>query len=110
MENIEVLKKDIQLIKNKISECVSNKFTDCFDIEMKIMTELPEQYNDYPWLIKRLSKSNFTDDKWLDKFISSLESVAKGESTLASVELKLGEELKQEYIDPILEKNKNKKQ
>ena len=57
MENIEVLKKDIQLIKNKISECVSNKFTDCFDIEMKIMTELPEQYNDYPWLIKRLSKS-----------------------------------------------------
>jgi hypothetical protein len=28
-----------------------------FDIEMTLMTELPELYNSYPWLIKSFSKS-----------------------------------------------------
>jgi len=104
MENIIDLKKDIELIKNKIKECRDKNMIKDFDIEMAVMTDLPEQYNQYPWLIKRLSKSN--DDQYLKKFVNALESVAKGESSLASVELKLGEELKNKFIDPILEKNK----
>ena len=104
MENITDLKKDIELIKNKIKECRDKNITKDFDIEMVVMTDLPEQFNQYPWLIKRLCKSN--NDEYLEKFVNALESVAKGESTLASVELKLGEELKNKFFDPILEKNK----
>ena len=95
MENIIDLKKDIELIKNKIKECRDKNMTKDFDIEMAVMTDLPEQYNQYPWLIKRLSKTN--NEEYLEKFVSALESVAKGESTLASVELKLGEELKNKF-------------
>jgi len=102
MDKVEELKRDIQNIKEKIEECKLKNKTDHFDIEMVIMTELPELYDQYPWLIKRLSKS--TDDKWLNKFVDELESVTKGNKTLAAVELSLGNELKEEFIDPVVSK------
>lgn len=100
------LKTDIQLIKNKIIEAKTKKITDAFQIEMIIMEELPEQYGQYPYLIKRLLKNE--DESYLNKFIDELESVVKGDQSLASVELKLGMELKQKFIDPILEQQKTK--
>jgi hypothetical protein len=49
----------------------------------------------------------------LNKFLESLEKVVLGEQTLASTELKLGIELKTQFLDQILEENakkeKNKK-
>lgn len=104
---MESLKKDVNDIKNKIKECKDKGVNDNFDIEMTIMTELPDLYNDYPWLIKRLSKSD--DDFFLNKFIEDLDAIEKGEKSRASVELKLGVELKEKFVDPILEKEKNKK-
>ena len=53
MDNIISLKKDINVLRNKVTECKKSNITDSFDIEMKIMTELPELYDSYPWLIKR---------------------------------------------------------
>jgi len=44
----------------------------------------------------------------LNKFILELEGVVKGNQSLASVELKLGMELKQQFIDPVLEQNSKK--
>ena len=102
MDNVQNLKKDIKAIKDKIVECRNNKVTEAFDIEMTVMTELPELYNDYPWLIKRLSKSE--DYEYLTKFVDSLEAVSKGDKTLAAVELTLGMDLKRKFLDPVLDK------
>ena len=92
------LKKDIQLILNKINFYKSIDITDSFKIEMHLMEELPEQYSEYPWLIKRLCKS--TDTTWLDKMVGKLDSVIVGDKNLATVEMELGTELKKIFIDP----------
>jgi hypothetical protein len=101
VEGIDKLKLDIKTIKDKIEECKKKKFT-TFDTEMCIMTELPEQYDSYPWLIKMFSKCKDNEYEsyilYLTKMVTSLESVAKGESTLASVEMKLGQELYDKYV------------
>jgi hypothetical protein len=108
VDKMTELKLDIQTIKNKINECKNKDITDGFIIEMTIMEELPELYTNYPFLIKKLLKNN-SDDTYLNKFINELDGIVKGEQSLASVELKLGMELKQQFIDPILEQNiKNK--
>jgi hypothetical protein len=101
VEGIDRLKFDIKTIKDKIEEC-KKKNLKTFDTEMSIMTELPEQYDSYPWLIKMFSKCKDNEYEsfilYLNKMVSSLESVIKGESTLASVEMKLGQELYDKYI------------
>ena len=103
---MDELKSNIQTIKNKIEECKNNNIIDPFSIEMNIMENLPELYSQYPYLIKKLLKDN--DESYLNKFISELEGVVKGEQSLASVELRLGMELKQQFIDPVLEQNSKK--
>ena len=103
---MDELKLDILTIKNKITECRNNNIIDAFMIEMNIMENLPDLYSQYPYLIKKLLKDN--DESYLNKFISELEAVVKGNKSLSSVELKLGTELKQQFIDPILEQNTKK--
>jgi hypothetical protein len=101
IDGINKLKIDIKTIKDKIEECRNKKFT-TFDTEMCIMTELPEQYDSYPWLIKMFSKCKKNEYEefinYLTKMVTSLESVSKGDSTLASVEMKLGQELYDKYV------------
>jgi hypothetical protein len=104
LQKLVDLKTDIQTIKEKIIECRNKNILDTFKIEMTIMEELPELYGQYPYLIKKLLKN--TDETYLTRFVNELESVVKGEQSLASVELKLGMELKQKFIDPVLEQNK----
>jgi len=101
LQKIEELKKDMTIIREMISNCKKTGMA-AFDIEMKVMTELPELYDHYPFLIKRLSKS--TDDSYLDKFILAIQQVYKGEKTLAAVELNLGLELKKQFIDSVIDK------
>jgi hypothetical protein len=112
IEGIEKLKTDINVIRNKIEECKKNNLN-TFDTEMKMMTELPEQYDSYPWLIKMFSKCKDNDYEsfitYLTKIVTSLESVSKGESTLASVEMKLGQELYDKYAADIVNKLEAKK-
>jgi len=100
-------KKNVELIKNKLKELRDMGINDSFQLEMRIMEELPEQYSTFPWLIKRLTKSQ--DDAILNKFLESLEKVVLGEQTLASTELNLGLELKKQFIDSVLEENEKKK-
>ena len=100
-QKIEELKTDMKLIREMVTNC-RKQGKDGFDIEMTIMTELPELYEQYPFLVKRLSKS--TDDAYLDKFIAAIEQVSKGEKSLAAVELNLGLELKEKFIDSVINK------
>lgn len=99
-------KKNVELIKNKLKELRDKGIKDSFELEMKMIEELPEQYDSFPWLIKRLTKSE--DETILNKFIESLEKVVSGEQTLAATELNLGLELKKQFLDDILEKKKEK--
>jgi len=101
LQKIDDLKKDMIAIREMVAKC-RNEGKDGFDIEMNVMIQLPEMYEQYPFLVKRLSKS--TDDSYLDKFINSIEQVAKGEKSLAAVELNLGLELKKKFIDSVLDK------
>lgn len=103
LQKLEALKSDMKIIRETVSNC-RLKGKDGFDIEMFVMTELPELYEQYPFLIKRLSKS--TDDSYLDKFINAITEVSNGEKSLASVELNLGLELKKKFVDSVLDKKK----
>ena len=104
LEGVIELKANIAELRQKIQDLKNKKITDPFQMEMIIMEELPEIYSKYPWMTKKLTKGE--EDGYLDKFVDGIESVIKGEKTLASVELKLGMELKEKYVDPVL-KNKN---
>lgn len=100
-------KRNVQLIRDKLKEYRKEGIADSFELEMKLMEELPEQYSEFPWLVKRLTKSE--DETYLDKFLESLERVVTGDQSLASAELNLGLELKQQFIDPILNKQEEDK-
>jgi len=100
-------KRNVQLIRDKLKEYRKEGIKDSFELEMKLMEELPEQYSEFPWLVKRLTKSE--DETYLDKFLESLERVVTGDQSLASAELNLGLELKQQFIDPILNKQEEDK-
>lgn len=105
MEKFDQLKSDINTIKNKIVEC-NDKQLSKFDIEMTLMTELPELYNSYPWLIKSFSRSQPSEFMiMMNKMVGSLETVVKGEATLASVEMKLGQELFDHYVGDKIKPN-----
>ena len=110
------MKEDIKKIKDKIEELKKNqkpstvdtsKLTSVqkdemekmaiFEIEMTMSIELPELYDQYKSLIKRLIKSN--NDTILNKMLSALEDVSKGDKTLAAVELSLGKELFNTFVD-----------
>lgn len=114
------MKLDIKTIKDKIEELKKNKKVSnintntltsvqkdemekmaIFDIEMTMSIELPELYDQYKSLIKRLIKSN--NDTILNKMLAALEDVSNGEKTLAAVELSLGRELFDTFVDPVLQ-------
>jgi hypothetical protein len=116
------MKQDIKTIKDKIDEIKKNKKPSTvdtskltniekdemekmaiFEIEMTMAIELPELFDQYKNLIKRLIKSN--NDTILNKMLNALEDVTNGEKTLAAVELSLGRELFDTFVDPVL-KNK----
>jgi len=106
MEVANASKDEVDEMAAKIADEHAKKAESAaaFEIEMHIMTELPELYEQYPFLIKRLSKS--IDDSYLDKFLKGIEEVAKGEKSLAAVELNFGLELKKTFIDSVLDKKK----
>lgn len=94
------LRKDVKLITDRINFYKSLNIEDPFKIEMQLMEDLPEQYSEFPWLIKRLCKSS--DTTWLDKMMSSLTSVVNGDKNLAKVEFELGTELKKQFVDSVI--------
>jgi hypothetical protein len=106
MEAIDKVKTDVTTIRNKVIECQKKNLSK-FDIEMTLMTELPELYSDYPWLIKSFSRSASVDEfmKMINKMFANLETVDRGDETLAAVEMKLGQELFDHYIGDKIPKN-----
>ena len=97
--NVNFIKQNVQEIQEIINQ---NLNTDPFDLELKFMESHPEFYQQHPFLVKKLCKKE--DITMLFKMLTNLDQVEKGEKSLASVELKLGNELANQYIYPKLNK------
>ena len=101
--NISLIKTTINNINDIILRMSNNGTTEPFDFEMEIMSQYPEFYNEYPFLVKKICKRE--DISMLYKMFENLEQVQSGNKSLASVELKLGNELADKYINPAIKKN-----
>jgi hypothetical protein len=97
--NIDVVKQQVMVIQQYINK-YPNK--DEFDLEMEIMESLPEFYEDYPFLVKKLCKRD--DVSMLYTMIEKLEAVEKGDESLATVEYNLGNNLAEKYLQPVIDK------
>ena len=100
--NINFIKTTINSINQLIEKMTKNGTTEPFDFELEIMTQYPEFYNEYPFLVKKLCKKE--DTSMLYKMFENLEQVQSGDKSLASVELKLGNELADKYINSVVKK------
>ena len=94
---IDIMKTKIKSIQDKICN-FKNEGKNDSDIEAYFFNNDIDFYEKYPYLIKKLIKGG--DLSMLDKFLNSLEKVHNGEQSLASTELKLGEDLAQKYLYP----------
>ena len=107
MDDIE---KSITHLQNRLSELRCMGIDDSFDLEMDILNKMPEFYENYPSIVKRLCRDEKQDNAYLYKMISMLKDVEKNKKTLSGVEFMLGEELAQKFVYPVVNKldNSNK--
>lgn len=100
--NVVWIKKNVSDISNKIKEMELNGVSNPFDFELNIMESYPEFYQSHPFLVKKLCKrDNLT---MLYKMLEQLDQVETGQKSLAGVELRLGEELANEFVYPVINK------
>jgi len=102
--NIKVpeLKVKIVEVQKKIQELVKQNKTD-LEIEMFFIENDSKFYEQYPYLVKKIIKGG--DMSFLNIMLENLQKVEEGEQTLASTELKLGEDLAQQYLYPNVKKD-----
>jgi hypothetical protein len=99
--NIKLIQNTINNINKDINKDI-NKNKSIFELELYIMTEYPEFYNNYPFLVKKLCKKD--DMEILYKMFNNLNDVELGNKTLSNVELSLGDELAKQFIYPKINK------
>ena len=98
--NINFVKENINKINdliNNMKEKVNHKI---LDHELEVMDKYPEFYQSYPFLVKKVCKGD--DLSMLETMFNNLEKVESGDNSLASVELKLGQNLASKYLDPVI--------
>ena len=97
------LRENIQFLINKIEELKSNGITDSFELELYFINNMSDLYDEYPFLIKKLCKEK-QDLSFLYKMIESLDKINNGEETKENIEAKLGNELAEKYLYPLIKK------
>lgn len=95
------LKVKIAQIQEQISKLVKENKT-VVEIEMILMESDSDFYERYPYLVKKLVKGG--DLQFLDKMLENIEKIEAGEQTQAATELKLGEELANQFLYPVVKK------
>lgn len=96
--NTRSLEYNITSLVNYINALKESGVTDPFAIEMDVLNNFPEFYDEYPFVVKKICKGD--DLTILYKMIKTLKKVEKGEKTLQQVELPLGEELANKFLYP----------
>jgi len=97
------IRETVKILENRIVELKKTGLTDPFDFEMDIMSYMPEFYNEYPFLVKRITSGQ--DTNYLYKMLDTLDKVQAGNTSFASAELKLGDELANEFLYPAINKD-----
>ena len=100
--NVKEMREKINYVQNKISELMKENKNNV-DIEMYFLENDSEFYERYPYLIKKLIKGGSLE--FLDVMLNNLEKVESGQQTMASTELKLGEDLASKYLYPKVNKD-----
>lgn len=100
--NINFVKENISKINDIIIDMKRKGNNNIVDHELEVMNTLPEFYQDYPFLVKKVCKGD--DLNMLQTMFNNLEQVESGDKSLASVELKLGQNLASKYLDPVVKK------
>ena len=103
--NANNLRNKITNIQEKILELRESNKTDV-EIEMYFVDNEKDTYENYPFLVKKLIKGGSMD--YLDVMLKSIEKMEKGEQTRASIEAKLGNDLAQEFLYPVINNNNKK--
>ncbi len=103
------MRSKVNDIVKKVTELRNEGITDSFELELYFISNMTEYYDAYPHLIKRLCREEDQDNSFLYKMLDSLEKVNEGKTSMASVELSLGNELANKFLYPAIDKeNKNK--
>jgi len=109
--DISLVEKNLSIFTARLQMLRVMGIKDPFDLEMDIMNYMPEFYENYPSIVKRLCREENQDNTYLYKMISLLKDIEKGEKSLSSVELSLGNELANKFVYPVVDKldSQNKK-
>jgi hypothetical protein len=103
------IRDKIDLLQQRLVELRASGVTDPFDLEMDIINNMTDFYDTYPSIVKRLCREENQDNAFLYKMIGMLEKVNNGDASMAAVELKLGNELAEKFIYPVINKEQIKK-
>jgi hypothetical protein len=98
------LRENVNTIIKLINDYRNKGIKDDFELEMLILNNYPELYEEYPAIIKRLCREENQDNTILFQMIEQLENIEKGETTMEKVEKELGEELAEKFVYPLVKK------
>jgi len=96
------IKLKVNDIQNRINELRKSGIKDDVDIENKLYDEIPEFFDEYPFLVKKLITGG--DMAFLYKMLDTLDCVQKGKKSFAGAELDLGKKLADDYLHPVVQK------
>ena len=106
MSNVE---ENIIIVQEKLKNLRELGIEDSFDLEMDIMNNMPDFYEKFPALVKRLCREPNQDNTYLYKMLSLLKEVEKGNKSLSTIELELGNELAEKFVYPVIKNLENPK-
>ena len=106
---MKTIEQNLEIFKLRLDQLRLGGIDDPFDLEMDIMNTMPDFYENFPSIVKRLCREKDQDNTYLYKMISLLKDVEKGERSLSGVELTLGNELAEKFVYPVVNKLNNDK-
>jgi len=95
---VNTIKQNIVHMQDRIDKLKKAGVSDPFEFEMDILQNMPEFYQEYPYLVKKITAGG--DNTYLYKMFDTLEAVQSGDQSFAGAELKLGKELADKYLYP----------
>jgi hypothetical protein len=106
---MKIIEQNLEIFKVRLEQLRLGGIEDPFDLEMDIMNTMPEFYENFPSIVKRLCREKDQDNSYLYKMISLLKDVEQGERSLSGVEVTLGNELAEKFVYPVVNKLNNDK-
>ncbi len=101
---IELFEEQLKVVMKRLKIMRNLGIEDPFDLEMDFMNNMPQFYEEYPSIIKRLCREENQDNTYLYKMINLLKEVENGNTSLGAVELSLGTELAEKFVYPVVDK------